>query len=198
MDFARKSWAKLGLRIAPPQWGLYLLLAALLLALPLRWLVAAGVSIGVHELCHYGAIRLCGGKVFRVKASVRGLTMDCTALPPAQELFCALAGPAGGLLLMLFGRQFPRLALCALFHSGCNLLPLYPLDGGRAWKSLLSLLLPGSGERGFWALQRILRLALAGACLWAAVFRGLGLIPIGMAAFLLINNPCKDASLAVQ
>lgn len=179
-------------------WGLWLLWAAMLLALPLRWLAPAAVSIGVHELCHYGAIRLCGGRVSGIRLSLRGITMDCGCLTPWQELFCALAGPAGGIALMAISREMPRLCLCAFFHSACNLLPLYPLDGGRAVGSLMELLFPRRGPWLFWKFQQALRLFLLAVCLWAALFQGLGLIPLGLAAFLLINNPCKDAALAVQ
>ncbi len=200
MDFVRKylrQWEP-ELVMGKVGWALWLLWAAMLLTLPLCWLAAVFTSIAVHEACHYLAIRLCDGRVTRMGIGIRGITMDCGYLSPWQELFCALAGPAGGIVLMVFCREMPRLCLCAFFHSACNLLPVYPLDGGRAVGSLVALLFADKGVWLFQKLQGILRAVLAAVCLWAAFVKGLGLIPLAMAAFLLINNPCKDAPLAVQ
>lgn len=55
-----------------------------------------------------------------------------------REVLCALAGPLGGFLLLFLLHSAPRIALCAFVQSVCNLIPVYPLDGGRALYGFLS------------------------------------------------------------
>ena len=61
-------------------------------------------------------------------------------MSPGRELICILAGPAASLLLLCLARIFPRVAICGLIQGCYNLLPIAPLDGGRALHCLLSLL----------------------------------------------------------
>ena len=116
--------------------------ALMLLALPLRWLAGA-VTAGVfHELCHVLAVVLTGGSVLEIRIGAGGTRMETSPMTSGRELICALAGPAGSFLLAAMYRLIPVTAICA-FVQGCfNLLPLFPLDGGRAVQSGLSLLLP--------------------------------------------------------
>lgn len=109
-----------------------ILLALSLLLLPLGWVGGMVLAMAIHEGCHYFAIRLCGGNVHRVNIGVHGIRMEVSGLTNWQELLCALAGPTGGLLLLFAARWVPRTAVCAAFQSLFNLLPIYPLDGGRA------------------------------------------------------------------
>lgn len=46
-------------------------------------------------------------------------------------------GPIFGLLPVLLWEKCPRLAFCATLLSAWNMLPIYPLDGGRALRLLL-------------------------------------------------------------
>ena len=118
-----------------------IMLAMMLLIMPLKWLVAAAIAAMYHELCHIIAIRLCRGDIHRFSLSTDGASLDISSLSAAQELICSLAGPIGGLCLLFFAHWIPRIAVCAAFQSLYNLLPIYPLDGGRAlWCSANGLL----------------------------------------------------------
>lgn len=110
----------------------FLMGALLLLTVPFPWLLGAFGAGCFHELCHYAAIRALGGQVYTLQIRFSGASLEMQPLSPARELLCALAGPAGSLFLVLFLQPFPRLALCALIQAAFNLLPIYPLDGGRA------------------------------------------------------------------
>ena len=124
-----------------------LILAMMLLTLPLKWLIAAILAAAYHELCHIGAIRICGGTIHRLDLSPSGANLNISTLSPVHELICTLAGPLGGLCLLFFSRWIPRIAVCAAFQSLYNLLPIYPLDGGRALRCVFSMVT--TEERSF-------------------------------------------------
>lgn len=116
--------------------------AFLILLIPIEWLLAAAAAATIHELCHYGMIRLCGGEVSELHIGGGGAVMEAGLLTRGRECLCALAGPAGGLLLLLGARWIPRIAICAAVQSVYNLLPIFPLDGGRAIRCMLEMLFP--------------------------------------------------------
>lgn len=112
--------------------------AAMLLMLPLPWLMAAVLAAAFHELCHLAAVAALGGRVYSLMVGPVGAVMEASLPSPRRELLAALAGPAGSFCLAALHPLAPHLALCALVQGAFNLLPLYPLDGGRALRCLLS------------------------------------------------------------
>lgn len=184
-------------------WAVCFLGAVLLLTLPLKWLLAAVLAAAFHEFCHFLAIRLLGGQVYGIKLSIGGAAMETGVMSPGREMLCALAGPTGSLLLVCLFRWLPRTALCAFFHAAYNLLPIYPLDGGRALECIARLL------AGKWA-ERICRWvewgaigAISALAVWACFWLHMGILPLLFAAFLIIKAlarkiPCKPPQLGVQ
>lgn len=119
---------------------------------------AAVLAMFLHELGHWWAIRILGGRVAAIRLTWAGAEMRLSAarpLPPGKLLLCCLAGPAVNLLLwvacVLLARRGvgERLYLFAGINLGLalfNLLPVRWLDGGRALESLLTAL--GRSEWG--------------------------------------------------
>ena len=116
--------------------------ALALLILPLKWVLAAAVAGAWHEFCHILAVWLCGGKIRKMQVGASGAVIDVLPMSRSKELVSALAGPAGGVVLVLLLRWLPRVAVCGAFQSVYNLLPIYPLDGGRALRCGAAILLP--------------------------------------------------------
>lgn len=178
--------------------------AFLLLLLPMQWLFAAFAAAVVHELGHYAAISLLGGSVTDVCLGQRGTTMNMTFISSRKEAVCALAGPVGGCLLLLTARYFPRAAICALVQTAYNLLPIYPLDGGRALRAICSIFLTESrAERFCSVVAKVCITAVCILCGYAAF-----VLRLGVAAFIpwimiilkskKVKMPCKQALLRVQ
>lgn len=164
-------------------------LALALLILPIRWLLGAVTAALFHELCHWTAIMLCGGSVSRFSIGSGGAVMAAENLSRGKELVCALAGPAGGLLLLLVSKWLPVTALCALIQSAYNLLPIYPLDGGRVLRcAVLMLLPPKTAAIVIQWTERLCLLTILILCLYAALILKMGFFPIVIAAALFLKK----------
>ena len=124
------------LEISP--WSCFLAAACILL-LPFRLLIAALASAVFHELCHLLAMKLFSVPVLGIRIGAFGMVIRSGYMTPGQELLCAAAGPAGSLFLLLSAEVFPLLAFCGLIQGLFNLLPIYPMDGGRILRGLTLL-----------------------------------------------------------
>lgn len=116
--------------------GAYYLLAVLILTVPVPWIFAAMFAAYIHELCHIGMILLCKQSVYAITIGASGAKIHTAPLSPSQEFVCTIAGPCGSLLLIGFARFIPKIALCGFVHGVFNLIPVYPMDGGRAFHCL--------------------------------------------------------------
>ena len=153
------------------------LLALMLLLLPLTWVLAAAVAVLVHEAFHAAAIVLLGGRIYALHFGSGGIRMETDTLPSGKEIIAAMAGPLGSAILFLLAPWLPRIAICGAVHCIYNLLPLFPMDGGRILRSAIALCAPGKkGSAIFNFTQKSLYLILCGLIVFAG-FRW-GILPI--------------------
>ena len=103
-------------------------------------------AAAVHELGHLLCLRLCRVPVLRLRLSAAGAELETGPMPPRRALLCAAAGPGANLLAgAALLRCAPRFSLLCWMLAGFNLLPVWPLDGGR----MLAALLPRQAEEIF-------------------------------------------------
>lgn len=103
----------------------------------------------LHELGHILAISLLGGRIGSFAGGGQGLGLTVNGLSYRGEFIVALAGPFVSLLLAgvfaLAGHGFFCYANLAL--GLMNLLPIFPLDGGRMLRAFLAERLPPDRQR---------------------------------------------------
>jgi len=167
----------------------------LILIVPVKWLIAALLAATVHECFHLVAIFLQGGKILGIRIGAGGTVIYTDLQDYKSELYAALAGPIGSFLLVGLYAVVPRVALCA-FVQGCfNLIPVFPLDGGRILHSVCGIWFPKYANRVTDTLAYIVKFLLCLVCfiygcfycssfaLWLCIFLAVGIF--------LRKRPCK-------
>ena len=184
--------------------GFYILLAASLLILPAPFVLGWFIASLFHEFCHFISLRAFRICIYSVNLGPTGAVIETEGLSPLQELVSAAAGPLGSLFLLIFQRKFPYLAICATVQAIFNLLPLYPLDGGRVLHCCLVLLFSkekGTGIRN--CIETIFICALLCFAVILSIYYRLGIFPMIISFLILlrcgkIKTPCKQTELIVQ
>ena len=168
----------------------YAIICIALLLLPLKLAVAWLFSVVFHELSHWLAIKLTGGHVNRISIKFSGIQMHANPLSDLQELICAAAGPIGGLLLFFISyKHIPLLAVFSLLHGLYNLIPLFPLDGGRVVRNLFAVIFKERypGKLNFIFDTSVSLFLLAFVILGMLRFP-IGPVPLIMVLIMIFNN----------
>lgn len=178
-----------------------LALAVSVVIIPLKWVLSWLVAMIIHEFAHYLALRSTGVSVSNIELGTSGARMDTQGLCGWRESVCAAAGPIGSLLLCAFSSAFPSVALCGFIHGIFNLLPLFPLDGGRILHGAIGRFRSGR------VVMNILEWGILSAfgifAIRCLVCLSLGPVPLILYIMMLakwrkIKIPCKAGHLAVQ
>ena len=119
--------------------GAVLLLGILLFVLTFREITALLAAAAVHEAGHLIALLITEVPLQGVHFTLTGPVILYQQTDSRAKMICsALSGPFAGLLLsgMIF-RLWPKCAELSFLLSAMNLLPVLPLDGGRALQVVL-------------------------------------------------------------
>lgn len=172
--------------------GFWILLCFLLLfgeSAAASFLTAAAV----HELGHYLALRLLGIRVRGLTLGGEGGVLCADLTGDLREALAVFAGPGMNLLLYAGFRGLkPEFSLCNLLLAGYNLLPVYPLDGGRLCRLILPRLFGPAGEKLCLALSHFVLAAAVLCGVYATCVLHLGILPcVASAVFLLRLGSCQ-------
>ncbi len=154
----------------------------------------------MHELGHYFAANYFKWRIRGIELLPFGGVAHVEELgntSPKSEILVALAGPFVNLILYFLARELGAYGLlpqewaaffmyCNVLVGGFNLLPIWPLDGGKILHTLYSLVLPYRKS----VLLSIL-ISLAGAVLlilWSIKQPMIHVNGLGIAFYLLFSN----------
>jgi Zn-dependent protease len=158
------------------------------------------ISLLVHEFGHVLAVRLqLRSDSVVILWGLGGLCMHERASKPRQQLIISLMGPAfsallGAITIPLFlWVPMPHPVIADLVWAlvwinviwlGLNLIPVLPLDGGRALESALAMRM---GEARAHAIARKVSIVAAGALILGAFALKLPFLPV-LGILLLMQN----------
>jgi Zn-dependent protease len=154
---------------------------------PLVWgvILAVGlfVAVLVHELCHSLVALRSGARVHAITLMMLGgVSFIDGRLSPGREAWMAFAGPLGSFAIAAASFAvfrfvpLPQEALAALFAfaltnaliGAFNLLPAFPMDGGRIVRGLLARRIGQARATVFAArLGKVMAVALGLYALWS-------------------------------
>lgn len=166
-----------------------LFLALCLLTVPVRWIFGWLIASAVHEMFHYISLRCFGANVYKIRIGCGGAVMETGTLTPLEETVCSLAGPIGGMILLLFSKWMPCTAICAFVQSFFNLLPVCPLDGGRAFGKLTCMVIGNVvGEKINLVMETVFLSALIVGSLVLFIHYSMGPVPLLVTLSLFFRN----------
>lgn len=144
-------------------------------------------SVLLHEAGHLLAIRLLGTSVRSVSLHAGGAVIETDMLTYSRELAAAIAGPCASIFAWAVFLCVNRdLSFISLLLGLVNLIPVYPMDGGRILRCMLHLLLPAHRAAAVLNIVTVgvCCLLMIAACTFAAIYRA-GLWPIFAAMVIL-------------
>ncbi len=127
----------------------------LFLWLPFTFVIAIFVSVLIHELAHAFVARRLGWSVYKIEVGLfTGSASVDTNIPERDSIPVVAAGPLSNLILAIVSipiysalsgvnpfldRLLNDLFVVNIFMFIFNILPIYPMDGGRLLKDFLFL-----------------------------------------------------------
>lgn len=179
-------------------------IAVSILTIPMKWVLAWLGAVAIHEAGHLLALVLCGVRIYDFQINLNGAKIVTEQMQGQQTLITTLAGPLIGAVPILFARLNPHLAVCSALLTLYNIMPLYPLDGGRVLYCVVSFLFQNSlGVKIYKIISRLFLISLTIACVVVSNKFDLGCILPAFCLILIVrywngNPSCKERELIVQ
>lgn len=177
--------------------------ALIFLVVPLEWVLSVFLAAFFHEVCHCIMIYVCGGKILAIDIKTDGAVIEANIPGMGKELLCSAAGPAGSLMLLVLYRCMPKVAFCGFIQGMANLMPFYPLDGGRILRCILELAQISGIQRIVRRVEWLSRFVFIGVfllllrhCLAEGLPKAIGTCWI--LSRILRKRPCKASQIKVQ
>lgn len=183
--------------------SVYIVAAALIILLPLQWLLSAALATLIHEIGHLVMIRILGGHVYGIRVGACGARIYTCISGNWKEFLCAAAGPIASFSLLSICHLAPGIALAGLVQGLFNLFPVYPMDGGRMLLCFLNSLCPTVAKRLSQAVNAVVLTGIL-AAIGIVWIRRCGLrMPWMLCVALIVKLlsgkiPCKIRGKAVQ
>ncbi len=158
------------------------------------------LSVLFHECSHILCLTAIDKQIIEINGSLGGFLIRTGSMSYGQELLTAAVGPGANLLLLSFavGRN-PAVALINGILFAYNMLPFYPLDGGRILRAALRLTLPLGISDGLEKVVAIgtISILFVGAVylsvrlhsgIWPMIFWIILFLRVGKTLFSNVNN----------
>ncbi len=160
------------------------------------------LAASIHEIAHIAAFISFNAQIKEINILPFGIgvKLQSAALSYKREILAALAGPsANGLIAVLFSLISDKYAAGLQFFIVCNtalalinLLPIYPLDGGRAMYFLIcNIENPLTAKRISLLSSLILLLPLFAVSIWILWATGYNFSLLLIVFYLLFYLLCK-------
>lgn len=172
--------------------------------IPIQWVGAWLLSSFAHELGHLLVIIHYKITPWELRFGASGPRIRAAFRYQSEQVFCAAAGPLANLFILLFARWIPRIAVCAMIQAVCNLLPAYPLDGGRIFAGLINMMFKENiGQKIIQFIGNLCVVFIGIVVIYFSIRYTLGYLPlIGYLLFtasrLRIKLSCKPGAKGVQ
>ena len=147
------------------------------------------IAIVLHELFHCLVAWMCNVRIEQICLRVCGAVIQTGQMNYLQEILIAAAGPAASIASgIVFLHNNPVFFSISMILAIMNLLPIYPMDGGRILRAFLLLRIRAA------AVSLVMRVSVYIVCsllmitaCWLTVVCQAGIWPIFAALVLLIR-----------
>lgn len=158
------------------------------------------LTLSLHELAHMFVAISSGYKLKKINLDMFGMSAELSEEVDRDDMFkIAVAGPFFNLFVCLicvasywfFPSSYAMLnefCFCNLILALFNLLPIYPLDGGRALYSIFGK------NAGYRRLDKIIRVIVATVCLllFVITIKTFNIFLFLIAVFFLMSSPQNE------
>lgn len=164
------------------------------------------LALGLHEMAHLFAATTRGYKLKQFKLDMLGMSLELDAdIDGRDNFFINLAGPIFNLFLAiccmavywLLPNSYQLLncfCVCNLILAVFNLLPIYPLDGGKIFRGLIK---KDSTYKKLDLIIRLIFTAFFVALFVFSIFNKTNWFYLVMATFFVLSHPKKSPTFSI-